>query len=218
MAIIRTSSSKVHVSEFQVLYPDQRIVDHHDLTPGSIIEMDGYTLTNGINHKGEVAEYLKDTTVAARLIGFGDVRPPLRCKVTKIITCVTENQPYLIVQIDLEYSKKEQEILKSRYHSFGLGHINRIIHKEPAPVTYCFQLLAFGDVSNMLAAKIQKLDCHNCFDLRAIVEKGVKDGVFHKTKTPCWPFVQAKYSKKRMIAWLKQNINRFKQKDYLMKF
>ena len=217
MAIIRTNSSKVHVSEFQVLYPDQRIVDHRDLTPGSIIEMDGYTLTNGINHKGEVAEYLKDTTVAARLIDFGDVRPPLRCKVTKIITCVTENQPYLIVQTDLEYSKKEQEILKSRYHSFGLGHINRIVHKEPEPVTYCFQLLVFGDLSNMLAAKIQKLDCHNCFDLSAIVRKGVKDGVFYQSRIIGWPYTETKYSKKRLMKWLRQNINRFKHKDYLLK-
>ena len=218
MAIIRTNSSKVHVSEFQVLYPDQRIVDHHDLTPGSIIEMDGYTLTNGINHKGEVAEYLKDTTVAARLIDFGDIRPPLRCKVTKIITCVTENQPYLIVQTDLEYSKKEQEILKSRYHSFGLGHINRIVQKENVPVVYRYALFPFEDLTVVLYNRLQMLDNHHCFDLRAIVEKGVKDGVFHKTKTPCWPFVQAKYSKKHMIAWLKQIINRFKQKGYLMNF
>lgn len=217
MAIIRTNSSKVHVSEFQVLYPDQRVVDHRDLTPGTIIEMDGYTLTNGLNHKGEEAEYLKDTTVAARLIGFGDVRPPLRCKVTKVVTCISENQPYLIAQTDLEYSKKEQEILKIRYHSFGLGHINRIIHKEPEPVCCCFQLYTFGDLSAMVARKIQSLDRYTCFDLRAIVKKGIKDGVFYQSRVTGWPYTETKYSKKRLMNWLKQNINRFKHKDYLLK-
>ena len=209
---------KVITSEFQVLYPDKKIINHIELTPGTIIEMDGYTQPNGLNHKGESVDYPQDTTVTSRLISFGDVRPPLRCKVVRIRVVVSDTGPYMLVDTDLEYSEKEQEILKTKYHSFGLGHINRIVQKENVPVVYRYALFPFEDLTGVLYNRLQMLDNHHCFDLRAIVEKGVKDGVFHKTKTSCWPFVQAKYSKKRMIAWLKQNINRFKQKGYLMKF
>lgn len=127
---------KVSTSEFQVLYPDKKIINHIELTPGTIIEMDGYTQPNGLNHKGESDDFLKDTTITQRLISFGDVRPPLRCKVVRIRVCISDNKPYMLVDTDIEYSEKEQEILKTKYHAFNMRHINRIVHKEPEPVTY----------------------------------------------------------------------------------
>ena len=217
MAITHFNTKKIHVSEFQVLYPDQKVFDHKEMTPGTIIEMDGYALSNGINHRGEEVDYLKHATVAPRLINYDDVRPPLRCTVRKVITTFTEGEPYFIIETDVEYSKREQKILRRKYHSFGLGHINRIVHKEPASVTYCFQLSCFCDLQNTLNNKLQALDPHHCFDLRAIVNKGVKDRVFFQSRITNWPFTETKYSKKRLMSWLKQNINRFKQKEYLIK-
>ncbi len=218
MAITHFNSNKVHVSEIQVLYPDQKVFDHKEFTPGTIIELDGYALTNGLNHNGEKAEYLKDATVTARLIGHDDVRPPLRCTVRKVITAITENGTYFIVETDVEYSKKEQEILRRKYHSFGLGHINRIIHKEPASILYEVQLTTFCNVQNTLVNMLQTIDPHHCFNLREIVNKGIKDRVFFQSRISNWPFTETKFSKKRLASWLKQNINRFKQKEYLLKF
>lgn len=215
----RTTQEKIIPSEFQVLYPDQKLIDHTEFTPGSVIEIDGYTLCTGVDHKGEKRDYLRNQTVLSRMPSFGDVRPPLRCKVRKVHTIVSDvysGLPYFIVETDVPYNEKERKLLRRDYHSFGLGHINRIIHKEPASVVYQINLSTLCEFSNMLITKLQSMDNHLCFELNAIVKKGVSDGVFRPYKTKEWPYTAIDYSKKRLASWLKQNINRFKQKKYLI--
>ena len=219
MVIAHINSNKIHVSTHQVLYPDKKAFDHTEFTLGTVIEMDGYTLCNGLDHTGEKKDYLRDSTVQSRMPSFGDVRPPLRCKVRKVHTIVSDvynNMPYFIVETDVPYSEKERRILRRDYHSFGLGHINRIIHKEPTSVVYQINLNTLCEFSNMLIAKLQSMDNHFCFELNAIVKKGISDGVFRPYKTKEWPYTAIDYSKKRLTSWLKQNINRFKQKKYLI--
>lgn len=221
----RTTQEKIIPSEFQVLYPDQKLIDHTEFTPGTVIEMDGYTLCNGLDHTGEKKDYLRDSTVQSRMPSFGDVRPPLRCKVRKVHTIVSDTYsglPYFIVETDVPYNEKERKILRRDYHSFGLGHINRIIHKEPTSVVYQINLNTMCEFSNMLITKLESMDNYFCFELNAlvrlnaIVKKGVSDGVFRPYKTKEWPYIAIDYSKKRLASWLKQNINRFKQKKYLI--
>ncbi len=221
----RTTQEKIIPSAFQVLYPDQKLIDHTEFTPGTVIEMDGYTLCNGLDHKGEKKDYLRDSTIQSRMPSFGDVRPPLRCKVRKVHTIVSDTYsglPYFIVETDVPYNEKERKLLRRDYHSFGLGHINRIIHKEPTSVVYQINLSTQCEFSNMLITKLESMDNYFCFELNAlvrlnaIVKKGVSDGVFRPYKTKEWPYIAIDYSKKRLASWLKQNINRFKQKKYLI--
>lgn len=215
MAFIPTKKFKI--PDYQLLYPDKKIIDYNDLTPGSIIEIDGYTLSSDINYKGEKINYPVNSTITQRHITQNDVRPPLRCAVRRVIITMSESETYIVVETDVEYSKKEQEILRLKYHAIGISHINRIIHKEPASTLYKVQINTFCDLHIVLANKLQTLDPYHCFDLRAIAIKGVKDKVFYQSRTTIWPFTETKYSKKRLSTWLKQNINRFKQKEYLLK-
>lgn len=186
------------------------------MTPGTIIEMDGYALNTGVNHKGEPVDYLGSTSVVGRLVSFDDVRKPLRCKVRKVQVCVTEASTYFIVETDIEYTEEEQKILHRKYHAFGMGHINRIIHQELRPIEFFTQSYFFCDTTAFLQSKLQAMDNHHCFNIKKVVEKGHKDGVFMKVKTNSWPYVDIKFNKKRVKSWLKQNINRLKNKKYLL--
>ena len=167
-----------------------------ELTPGSTIQIDEYTKGTGEN-----------TIVYCST----DDQPPLVCKVRCVHVIHDTTKIHYLVETDIEYNECERKTLGEDYHVFSIAYVNNIIERINAPVKYKWFNNRFTDsyVSKLLFA----LSPGTAFNLVKIIEYAKKQGV---CRTPKGELPNVHVGKnKRFKKFIKQNINRFKSREFL---
>lgn len=202
------------------MYPDRRVYFPCELTVGSTIQMDGWTAENDKDSDGNVMEldpiYSPKTSATIRFSYKEDKRKPLVCKVKSIHAVCSGIPPYrtidYLVETDLELNEREAELFHERTHIFNITHVTDILQRVNAPVKYNWHInYMFQDYVNML---LFKLSPGTSFNVVKIIEHAKKHGVVATPKGANRNVFVGK--NKRLKKFIKQNINRFKQKKYLV--
>ncbi len=216
-------TTKKQKPETMSVYNDKRAFFPCELTVGSTIQLDGWTAETDKDRNGEIIITDSDpiyTDLVTATIRFTnsqkDKRKPLVCKVRNIVAACSGFGNYFdinyLVETDLEYNECEKGVfITDQFHSFNIVHVTQILERANTPVKYKWFNNCFTDsyVSKLLFA----LSPGTAFNLVKIIEYAKKQGV-------CWtpkgelPNVHVGKNK-RFKKFIKQNINRFKHKDFL---
>ena len=202
------------------IYPDRRVFFPCELTVGSVIQMDGWTADTHIDCDGNVINhdpiYSPSCSTTIRFNGHvDDKRKPLVCKVKSIHVVCSGIPPYrtvdYLVETDAELNDREKDIFKERSHIFNIAHVTQILQRANAPVKYKWFVNSMlqGYVSSLLF----KLSPGTSFNVVKIIEYAKKHGVCITPKGTNPNVYVGK--NKRLKRFLKQNINRFKSKEFL---
>ncbi len=190
-----------------------------ELTVGSTIQMDGWTAESDKDSDGNAMEldpiYSPISSATIRFSYKEDKRKPLVCKVKSIYAICSGFGPHFsvdyLVETDVALNEREREMFSENDHIFNITHVTHILERANAPVKYKWFNNCFTDgyVSKLLFA----LSPGTAFNLVKIIEYAKKQGV-------CWtpkgelPNVHVGKNK-RFKKFIKQNINRFKSREFL---
>ncbi len=190
-----------------------------ELTVGSTIQMDGWTAESDKDSDGNAMEldpiYSPISSATIRFSYKEDKRKPLVCKVKSIYAICSGFGPHFsvdyLVETDVALNEREREMFSENDHIFNITHVTHILERANAPVKYKWFNNCFTDgyVSKLLFT----LSPGTAFNLVKIIEYAKKQGV-------CWtpkgelPNVHVGKNK-RFKKFIKQNINRFKSREFL---
>lgn len=201
------------------MYPDRRVYFPCELTVGSTIQLDGWTAEADKDSGGNAMEfdpiYSPRVSATIRFNYKEDKRKPLVCKVKSIHAVCSGIPPYrtinYLIETDFELKKCEEEHFYKRTYVFNIDHVTAILQRVNAPVKYKWFNNCFTDsyVSKLLFA----LSPGTAFNLVKIIEYAKKQGV---VATPKGELPNVHVGKnKRFKKFIKQNINRFKSREFL---
>ena len=194
-----------------------------ELTVGSTIQLDGWTAETNKDRNGEIIITDSDpiypdlVTVTIRFThSQEDKRKPLVCKVRNIVAACSGFGNYFdinyLVETDLEYNEREKGVFTTdQFHSFNIVHVTQILERANAPVNYKWVTYAYrhDPIHKMLFDMCPGVDYFMPKILDNLKEKGL---ICHPDKNRPYDYVVR--NKKKLKAYLKRNINRFKAFKY----
>lgn len=186
-----------------------------ELTEGSTIQFDSWTTQTHLDYEGNSTLYNgPETTVTMKLTSgiFEDVRESIVCKVRQIYVIVSVGSINYIVETDLKYNEREQELFKEVHHCFALAYVSKILKRENKPVKYKW-FRNESPHSNTVSEMLFSICPHHVFDVPKVIEYCNKHNMFVPVKG--WPRhglvdYTVPRNKKKFKQFLKRNINRFK--------
>ena len=186
-----------------------------ELTEGSTIQIDEWTTQTHLDNEGNLTLYNgPETTVTTKFTSgvFKDVRESIVCKVRQIHVVVSVDSISYIVETDLKYNEREQELFKQVYHCFALAYVSKILKRENKPVKYKLFRIKFPH-SNTVPEMLFSICPHHVFVVPKVIEYCHKHNMFVPVKG--WPRrglidYTVPRNKKKFKEFLKRNINRFK--------
>ena len=219
-------TTKKQKPEMMNVHKNKRAFFPCELTVGSTIQLDGWMVETDKDRNGELitnedVPYSYTTTATIRFThSQEDKRKPLVCKVRNIVAACSGFGNYFdinyLVETDLEYNEREKGVfITDQFHSFNIVHVTQILERANAPVKYNWITYAYrhDPIHKMLFDMCPGVDYFMPKIIDNLIEKGL---IYHPDKNRPYDYVIR--NKKKLKAHLKRNINRFKQKGYLMNF
>ena len=186
-----------------------------ELTEGSTIQIDEWTTQTYLDNEGNLTLYNgPETTVTTKFTSgvFKDVRESIVCKVRQIHVVVSVDSISYIVETDLKYNDREQELFKEVYHCFALAYVSKILKRENKPVKYKWFRNKFPH-SNTVSEMLFSICPHHAFIEPKVIDYCLKHNMFVPVKRRIHHRVvdyTVPRNKKKFKEFLKRNINRFK--------